>query len=262
MRIFQNYQHTTKTRLPASRSCRWLGLHNVPDALPRLKQSHSPVHRHPRKQFCSGKSASTSTDSSLTWGSSSLMVLCNGDTEIEHSFPMVLSSEGAENTDSSCTTAVQAPQFLTKHSEQERDIAGILLELGSLKRCTENKAVQVKSGGFPKRFADMVSDKNVTTFTGLPSGAVLNALVECYKKVRPLSGRQHMSAKERIVLTLMKLKHNISTAFLRHLFDTTITTCSSIIAETAQVLSEVLKSVVMLPQKRKLLNTCQSSSVM
>ncbi|XP_077502092.1 uncharacterized protein LOC144113067 isoform X2 [Amblyomma americanum] len=84
------------------------------------------------------------------------MVLCNRDTEIEHSFPMVLSSEGAENTDSSCTTAVQAPQFLTKHSEQERDIAGILLELGSLKRCTENKAVQVKSGGFPKRFADMV----------------------------------------------------------------------------------------------------------
>ncbi|KAK8766273.1 hypothetical protein V5799_006947 [Amblyomma americanum] len=52
-RIFQNYQHTTKTRLPASRSCRRLGLHGVPNALPRcsrLNQSHSPVHRHPRKQ--------------------------------------------------------------------------------------------------------------------------------------------------------------------------------------------------------------------
>ncbi|KAK8766272.1 hypothetical protein V5799_006946 [Amblyomma americanum] len=64
---------------------------------------------------------------------------------------MILSSEDAENTHSSCTTTVQAPQFLTKHLEQEKDIAGILLELSSLKRCTENKTVQVTSGGFPKK---------------------------------------------------------------------------------------------------------------
>ncbi|XP_077506528.1 uncharacterized protein LOC144115852 [Amblyomma americanum] len=111
-----------------------------------------PCSPSPEKaEFCSGKSASTSTDSSLTWGSSSPMVLCNEDTEIEHSFPMILSSEDAENTHSSCTTTVQAPQFLTKHLEQEKDIAGILLELSSLKRCTENKTVQVTSGGFPKK---------------------------------------------------------------------------------------------------------------
>ncbi|XP_077494586.1 uncharacterized protein LOC144105325 [Amblyomma americanum] len=89
--------------------------------------------------FCSGKSASTSTDSSLIWGPSYPMVLCNGDTEIEHSFPMVLSSKDAGNADPSCTTAVQGPQFLTKHLEQEKDIAGILLELAHFSAVQKTK---------------------------------------------------------------------------------------------------------------------------
>ncbi|XP_049267176.1 uncharacterized protein LOC119382244 [Rhipicephalus sanguineus] len=116
-------------------------------------------------------------------------------------------------------------------------------------RTSEHKAVQVTSGSFTHKFVDTINSGNINTLCGLPSVEVFDGLVRCYEKMHPLSGRHQLSGKERIALTLVKLKHNISTAFLSHLFSCSLTTCSSIIAETVQILSEILKLTVAVPTK-------------
>ncbi|XP_075534098.1 uncharacterized protein LOC142567831 [Dermacentor variabilis] len=148
-----------------------------------------------------------------------------------------------------CTCQPGPRTLMGEYSREEKDVANFLLEMASGTRLTESKAVQVTSGSFPQKFVDTINNSNVNTFTGLPSIDVLNALVTCYKKIHPLSGRHQLCAKERIALTLVKLKHNISTAFLSHLFNCSLTTCSNIIAETVQLLSEILKVTVAVPPK-------------
>ncbi|XP_070384863.1 uncharacterized protein [Dermacentor albipictus] len=148
-----------------------------------------------------------------------------------------------------CTCQPGPRTLMGEYSREEKDVANFLLEMASGARLTESKAVQVTSGSFPQKFVDTIYNSNVNTFTGLPSIDVLNALVTCYKKIHSLSGRHQLCAKERIALTLVKLKHNISTAFLSHLFNCSLTTCSNIIAETVQLMSEILKVTVAVPPK-------------
>ncbi|CAN7978758.1 unnamed protein product [Ixodes persulcatus] len=48
---------------------------------------------------------------------------------------------------------------------------------------------------------------------------------------------------------MMKLKHNVSTTFLKNLFRCSLSTCTRIIVETTRVLSQILRSVVSIPSK-------------
>ncbi|CAN7976923.1 unnamed protein product [Ixodes persulcatus] len=113
----------------------------------------------------------------------------------------------------------------------------------------QDRGTQVSSGDFGGSFSSLLTKDNVNSFTGLPSLEVLNALVSCYEKVVRLTNKHQLSARERVVLTMMKLKHNVSTTFLKNLFRCSLSTCTRIIVETTRVLSQILRSVISIPSK-------------
>ncbi|CAN8001326.1 unnamed protein product [Ixodes pacificus] len=102
---------------------------------------------------------------------------------------------------------------------------------------------------FPGSFSSLLTKDNVNSFTGPPSLEVLNSLVSCYRKIVRLTNKHQLSARERVVLTIMKLKHNVSTTFLKNLFRCSLSTCTRMIVETTRVLSQILRSVVCIPSK-------------
>lgn len=118
-------------------------------------------------------------------------------------------------------------------------------------RKTADKEVQVNTKVFVPRFVDNLDDQNVKYFTGLPSMRVLKALTLCYERARPPSIRHHFGALERIVMTLMKLRHNFNNAFMRALFHCSFSNCAFMIAQAIPVLAEIFRPLVYLPPKEE-----------
>ncbi|XP_064476281.1 uncharacterized protein LOC135390517 [Ornithodoros turicata] len=149
-----------------------------------------------------------------------------------------------------------------QHSANETEVAELLADLANRipshrqskePVITEDKGIQVTSGDLGTKFLSTLTDINIVSFTGLPSMDLLDALVTCYENVAPLSGRHHLTAKERVVLTMMKLKHNMSFTFLSGLFGCSSSTCSIIVTQTVKTLARILSSVVVLPAKEEIL---------
>lgn len=118
-------------------------------------------------------------------------------------------------------------------------------------RPTEDKAVQVNSEVFIPKFVDNLNDRNVKYFTGLPSLNVLKALALCYEEAQPPSARRHFNSVERIVLTLMKLRHNSNNSFMMALFNCCLSSSAIIAAEAIPVLAEIFRPLVYLPPKKE-----------
>ncbi|CAN7978881.1 unnamed protein product [Ixodes persulcatus] len=143
-------------------------------------------------------------------------------------------------------------------SSKEREVAAVLAEMSAARQgrntvSTEDKSVQVICGGFSGKFSSLLTEDNVNTFTGLPSLDVLDALVSCYEEMHKLTNKHQLSAKDRVVMTMMKLKHNVSITFLKNLFDCSLTTATGIIYQTTEILSKALASAVTLPSKEETL---------
>ncbi|XP_064479632.1 uncharacterized protein LOC135392902 [Ornithodoros turicata] len=118
----------------------------------------------------------------------------------------------------------------------------------------EDKAVTVSSGDFGWKFLDMLNEKNVNSSTGLPSLDLLKEIVTAYVEIQPETAKHRLSGKERVVLTLLKLKHNLPLNFLSNLFDCSVSTVSEIIVSTVPILSKMLSSVVTMPSKEEVLS--------
>ncbi|CAN7944683.1 unnamed protein product [Ixodes pacificus] len=99
-------------------------------------------------------------------------------------------------------------------SSKEREVAAVLAEMSAARQgqntvSTEDQSVQVICGGFSGKFSSLLTEDNVNTFTGLPSLDVLDALVSCYEEMHKLTNKHQLSAKDRVVMTMMKLKHSV-----------------------------------------------------
>lgn len=114
--------------------------------------------------------------------------------------------------------------------------------------------VQVRSGDLAKSNSSsfITNDKELSTATGIPNFVLFETLVEIVERVAPhlkfYTGK--LTIHDRIILTFMKLKQNLSYAFLNILFKT----CSerhiiNVICNMLDILGNTLKYAIFFPTR-------------
>lgn len=120
--------------------------------------------------------------------------------------------------------------------------------INSLNKEFEDEGIQVCTDDFTFSFISLITTNEVlNTLTGIPSLNLLKALVEAAKKVWP--NRQHrkhvLTLKESIVLTMLKIKQDLSYSMLSALFQKVGRhTCSRVFKTTVLLLSTILTPIV------------------
>ncbi|XP_046408561.1 uncharacterized protein LOC124173096 [Ischnura elegans] len=149
-------------------------------------------------------------------------------------------------------------------SNFEAEAAETLLTLGiERKKTTEigtqaevekkDFSCQVTSGDFTGNFVDLIdTPKKLTTVAGISPG-ILSGILALFAILNPESNRGSFKNKSKVLLTLMKLKLNLSFALLSILFSCTATTCKNVFSATIKDLSVIMKNVISWPSKEEVL---------
>lgn len=99
-----------------------------------------------------------------------------------------------------------------------------------------------------------LSTKELGSLTGVPSRILLEKFVIALTEEMKNKPKRNLSVMERLILTLMKMKLNISFVFLAILFGCTSTTISTIFTETVIVLAGILKGSIRFSSKDEVLS--------
>lgn len=96
------------------------------------------------------------------------------------------------------------------------------------------------------RFIHTIGDNvsSLVTLTGIPKFEILEILTNVVKKAAPklCMGNNKLSAKEKVLLTMVKLKHNVSYSFLAVVFGCcSAKHCERIINKILDILGECLE---------------------
>jgi DDE superfamily endonuclease/Helix-turn-helix of DDE superfamily endonuclease len=99
------------------------------------------------------------------------------------------------------------------------------------------------------------SDRDVNAFTGINSLKLLERIVQAAQLLQAPEWRckLQLDLTERIVLTMVKIKLNVSLTAIAILFAISVTTCTSYFYMTVELLSRVLKTAVLWPSKEDIL---------
>lgn len=144
--------------------------------------------------------------------------------------------------------------YQPQESDNEKEIAEILLDLAKTP-IKMNKAVHVNTD-VGSKLMNFLTENNINKITGLQSIELLNGLMKCFEQFKHFTSKHTFSVKERIVLTMMKLKHNTTNSFLSSLFNCSSSTCANIISETTGI-AVILSSTVYIPSKEIMQNMPQ-----
>ncbi|XP_044741933.1 uncharacterized protein LOC123302903 [Chrysoperla carnea] len=112
--------------------------------------------------------------------------------------------------------------------------------------------VQVETLFIKPSFMDFIkSEENLRTATGIQSYELLDLIVELvYDHYGATMHKSEMSLKEKIIMTYVKLKQNLSYSFLTIIFNNCSPRhCKRIFYHTLQMLSETLKPMISWPSK-------------
>lgn len=136
----------------------------------------------------------------------------------------------------------------------DRETAAVMekLEACARTRNVENRGVQVMSGDFGFRFSDLVKPDNVRALFGIPNIELLETLSAALGKKS--TTRTMFTTRDRIVITVLVMKHDLSFTFLSHLFLCSPTTCGAIVKATLQALAILLKCAIPWPTQEEVLN--------
>ncbi|XP_058829676.1 uncharacterized protein LOC131688986 [Topomyia yanbarensis] len=95
----------------------------------------------------------------------------------------------------------------------------------------------------------LVTDKDLNVWTGMPSMCILEIVCTTVKNLEDnvYKNKYKMHTTDRIILTLSKLKQNVSFAALAALFRISPTTASYYFSYTIQILSEVFSPMIYWP---------------
>ncbi|CAG0889762.1 unnamed protein product [Darwinula stevensoni] len=131
-------------------------------------------------------------------------------------------------------------------SRDEAAMALLQLQCGSpLPAPTADVAVNVSSGDLRPPFISLImEDSKIKTLTGVPTVHLLNTLVRLLATVLVVTRKHVLSLEEQLLLSLMKIKLNLSYNFLGVLFHCTSNTCSNTFWAVIPKLAIMLKSVV------------------
>ncbi|XP_074109038.1 uncharacterized protein LOC141533847 [Cotesia typhae] len=124
-------------------------------------------------------------------------------------------------------------------------------EVPSEKSC-KDFGVQVEAVFIKPSFMDFINtEENLRTATGIQSYEMLDLIVELVNdNYRRSLHNSKMSLKDKIVMTYVKLKQNLSYSFLAIIFNNcTPRHCQRIIYKTLQMLSETLKPMITWPSR-------------
>ncbi|XP_064468719.1 uncharacterized protein LOC135382995 [Ornithodoros turicata] len=144
------------------------------------------------------------------------------------------------------------PEIIEPDPEVERLLSSCVSQTSRYQN--SDKCVQVTSGDFGFHFTTIVNSKNVKTFTGILTFHLLLTLEKLMEKKLPCSSKDSMSTRDKIVMTMMILKHMVSFEFVSHLFGICPTTCSNIFRTTVKALSAILNCAIMWPTKEEVLH--------
>ncbi|KAE8745527.1 hypothetical protein FOCC_FOCC007790 [Frankliniella occidentalis] len=99
------------------------------------------------------------------------------------------------------------------------------------------------------------SDKKLFSATGIHSLALLDSLTTAFDKLAPAStyGNFSLCTRDRIILTMIKVKLTVSFSSLAAFFDLTIQTCCNYFYDSVIVLSKILTCMIVWPDKEKIL---------
>ncbi|XP_040079265.2 uncharacterized protein LOC120850716 [Ixodes scapularis] len=130
---------------------------------------------------------------------------------------------------------------------------------GSLERPTPpvivlDQGVQVSSGDFGENFSRMVNQGNVCFFTGIPNIELLNVLEKLVSGKTPKSARAALPARDRVIMTMMALKHALTFDFLSNIFGVSPSTASATVRNTAELLAVFLRNAITWPSKDEVLH--------
>ncbi|XP_046387292.1 uncharacterized protein LOC124156843 [Ischnura elegans] len=141
-----------------------------------------------------------------------------------------------------------------RRTNLENEVAFALLELSNEKKST-SKHVQVDSMDFVpmKSVLNLIrNDEDLNAFTGIHKLTGLRQLAEACDEVHRALGQWRYvahSMEERIVLTLLKFKLNISFKCISALMNVSPKTAKSYFIDTVDVLSAVLSEFIIWPTK-------------
>lgn len=147
--------------------------------------------------------------------------------------------------------------------QQPTEISTFDNHVFSQSKNTEEIGVQVTSGDFIFEFENFIrNERDLSTATGINSFEVLNCIVGLVQDAfGNLTEHQNtkMSLHDKIIMTYVKIKQNLSYSFLAMLFRCYSNThCRRIFLETLNMLSETLKVAVTWPSKNEILRNMPS----
>ncbi|KAF2896574.1 hypothetical protein ILUMI_09624 [Ignelater luminosus] len=121
----------------------------------------------------------------------------------------------------------------------------------------EDKAIQVNTfEEFNRITVDKLvdSDYKCNVLLGLPNLGMIDILANLIIKAFQSNSKYSLSVKQKVILTFLKLKLNLSFACLAVLFGTTSKTARLSFYNTVEILSAILKPIIRFPSKEEMLN--------
>ena len=99
------------------------------------------------------------------------------------------------------------------------------------------------------------NDKPLYSATGLHSIKLLDTLTTCYDRISVESGYKPflLCTRDRILMTMVKIKLAITFSALAVLFELVVQTCSNYFFDTVLILEEILRCVIFWPSKEDVL---------
>lgn len=107
-------------------------------------------------------------------------------------------------------------------------------------------SIQVKSGDLYETFGSRIkTDRDLAVLCGIRNHKILEKLVFLLTKIYPEKRKHKMTFRDRLIMTTMKLKHDLTISVLTIIFHPLAeSTCRLIFLDTLQKLAKVLKGAI------------------
>ncbi|XP_071579699.1 uncharacterized protein [Temnothorax nylanderi] len=162
-------------------------------------------------------------------------------------------TEGSDVMQEKMTNEEESPAVVSKHEIPIEEAPSISAP------SFRNAEVQVNSDYITPiiKFVNFIkNDSELSTSTGIASFAILNTIVEIVELVyKDKFGKSNirMNIKDRIIMTYVKLKQNVSYSFLAIMFNCyTAKHCQRVFYEMIKILSKCLKVAIPWPSKEEI----------
>lgn len=118
-------------------------------------------------------------------------------------------------------------------------------------------ATQVCSGDLESRVLlkiEKLTGNEINSLTGIPSKEMILLISSHVEEELALCPKRNLKVIERVLLTMMRIKLNITFAVLAILFGCTATTCSTIFIETVCALANTLQGTITFSSKEEIIS--------